>query len=127
VANPVRLREELTVEESQPSEFQFEIEQAFLFEDKGTAISGLVELGTIVPGQAIDIHGQGITRHGLIDSIVMSGERTEQVEAGHVCTLLVTDLTPGHIGPWMLATHAGGQPHKDLRERVPRQYSSVAA
>jgi translation elongation factor EF-Tu-like GTPase len=115
------------VEETQPSEFQFEIEQVFLFEDRGTAISGLVELGTISPGQAIDIHGLHTKRHGLIEAIVMSGERVEQVEPGHVCTLLVTSLTPGHIGPGMLATHRGGERHKELRERVPRQYDSLAA
>jgi translation elongation factor EF-1alpha len=98
-----------------------------LFEDKGTAISGLVELGAIVPGQAIDIHGLHAKRHGKIEAIVRNGERIGRVEPGHVCTLLVTELTPGHIGPGMLATHAGGERHKELRERVPRQPSSLAA
>ncbi|MDR1188651.1 MAG: hypothetical protein LBK95_14570 [Bifidobacteriaceae bacterium] len=115
------------MEESQPSEFQFEIEQVFLFEDKGTAISGLVELGRIVPGQAIDIHGLHAKRHGRIDSIVKDAERVEEATPGHVCTLLVTELTPGHIGPGMLATHAGGERHKELRERVPRQRPSLVA
>jgi translation elongation factor EF-Tu-like GTPase len=115
------------VEETQPSEFQFEIEQVFLFEDKGTAISGLVELGRIGAGQAIDIHGLHARRHGKIEAIVINGERVEEVEEGFVCTLLVTELTPGHIGPGMLATHQGGERHKELRERVPREYSPLAA
>jgi translation elongation factor EF-1alpha len=115
------------VEEAQPSEFQFEIEQVFLFEDKGTAISGLVELGSIIPGQAIDIHGLHAKRHGRIEAIVRDGDRVDVVEPGHVCTLLVTELTPGHIGPGMLATHAGGERHKELRARAPHGYSQLAA
>ncbi|MDR2253890.1 MAG: hypothetical protein LBD97_08570 [Bifidobacteriaceae bacterium] len=112
------------MEESQPSEFQFEIEQVFLVEG-GTAISGLVELGRITPGQAVDIHGLHSKRHGLIEAIVVGGDRVEGVEPGHVCTLLVTDLTAGHIGPGMLATHAGGERHKELRARMPREHSRV--
>jgi translation elongation factor EF-1alpha len=115
------------VEETQPSQFQFEIEQVFLFEDKGTAILGLVELGSIAPGHAIDIHGLHAKRHGKIEAIVIDGERVEIVEPGQVCTLLVTELTPGHIGPGMLATHAGGERHKELRERIHRHYTSTAA
>ncbi|MDR1441389.1 MAG: hypothetical protein LBJ02_03220 [Bifidobacteriaceae bacterium] len=124
--NPVRLREERIVEETQPSEFQFEVEQVFLAEDQRTAISGLVELGTIVPGQAIDIHGLHAKRHGRIEAIMMSGGEVTQVTPGYVCTLMLADLTPGHIGPGMLATHAGGERRKDLRERIHREYSPAA-
>jgi translation elongation factor EF-Tu-like GTPase len=115
------------VEETQPSEFQFEIEHVFLVEQPGTAISGLVELGTIRSGARIDIHGLHSKRHGVIEAIVIDGERIESAEEGQVCTLLVGDLTAGHIGPGMLATHAGGERHKELRERVPRQYTAAAA
>jgi translation elongation factor EF-Tu-like GTPase len=115
------------VEESQPAEFQFEIEQVFLVDQPGTAISGLVELGRIETGQTIDIHGLHSKRHGRIEAIVIDGERVDAVETGRLCTLLVADLTPGHIGPGMLATHAGGERHKELRERVPRQYTKTAA
>ncbi|MDR2347549.1 MAG: hypothetical protein LBD90_02805 [Bifidobacteriaceae bacterium] len=114
------------MEESQPSEFQFEIEQVFLVEG-GTAISGLVELGRIAHSQAIDIHGLHSKRHGLIEAIMVEGDRVEAVEPGQICTLLVTDLTPGHIGPGMLATHQGGERHKELRARAPRQHLSVPA
>jgi translation elongation factor EF-1alpha len=114
------------VEESQPSEFQLEIDQVFLV-DKGTAISGLVELGQIVPGQAIDIHGLHSKRHGHIESVMVDGVQVEQVEPGRICTLLVTRLTPGHIAPGMLATHAGGERHKELRARLPREYSQAIA
>jgi translation elongation factor EF-1alpha len=114
------------VEESQPSEFQFEIEQVFLVE-KGTAISGLVELGRIVPGWDIDIHGLHSKRHGQIEAIMVEGDQVDRVEPGQICTLLVTRLTPGHIGPGMLATHAGGERHKELRARMPHEYSQVSA
>jgi translation elongation factor EF-1alpha len=114
------------VEESQPSEFQFEIEQVFLV-DNGTAISGLVELGSIIPGQTVDIHGLHSKRHGRIEAIVVDGDRVEGVEPGQICTLLVVELTAGHIGPGMLATHAGGERHKELRARMPREYSPAAA
>jgi translation elongation factor EF-Tu-like GTPase len=124
--DPVRLREERIVEESQPSEFQFEIEQVFLV-DQGTAISGLVELGQVAPGQAIDIHGLHAKRHGKIEAIVVDGERVDGAQPGQICTLLVVDLTPGHIGPGMLATHAGGERHKELRARMPREYSVASA
>jgi translation elongation factor EF-Tu-like GTPase len=122
----VRLREELLVEESQPSEFQFEIEQVFLV-DRGTAISGLVELGRISPSVAIDIHGLHSKRHGTIEAIVVEGERVEVVEPGQVCTLLIAELTPGHIGPGMLATHRGGERHKELRARAPREHTPATA
>jgi GTPase len=114
------------VEESQPSEFQFEIEQVFLV-GVGTAISGLVELGRIAQGQAIDIHGLHSKRHGRIESITVEGETVEAVEPGQVSTLLVVDLTPGHIGPGMLATHQGGERHKELRGRAPREYTPATA
>jgi translation elongation factor EF-1alpha len=84
-------------------------------------------LGQIVPGQAVDIHGLHSKRHGLIETIMMSGELVERVEPGHICTLLVTRLTPGHIGPGMLATHAGGERHKELRARAPREHSPANA
>jgi translation elongation factor EF-Tu-like GTPase len=115
------------VEEAQPSEFQFEIEHVFLVDQPGTAISGLVELGSIAAGQRIDIHGLHSKRHGLIEAIVIDGDRVELVEAGQVCTLLVSDLSPGHIGPGMLVTHAGGERHKELRERVHRDSARAAA
>jgi translation elongation factor EF-Tu-like GTPase len=114
------------VEESQPSEFQFEIEQVFLVE-RGTAISGLVELGRVTPGQAIDIHGLHSKRHGRIEAVMVEGDQVDAVEPGFVCTLLVVDLTPGHIGPGMLATHQGGERHKELRARAPREYSPATA
>jgi translation elongation factor EF-Tu-like GTPase len=114
------------VEESQPSEFQFEIEQVFLVE-AGTAISGLVELGRISAGQAIDIHGLHSKRHGKVEAVVVDGDQVEGVEPGQICTLLVVELTPGHIGPGMLATHAGGERHKELRARMPREHSPANA
>ncbi|MDR1824080.1 MAG: hypothetical protein LBR27_01885 [Bifidobacteriaceae bacterium] len=119
--------EGLGVDQVEAAEFQFEIENVFLVEGRGTAISGLVELGVIHEGQAIDIHGLHSKRHGRIEAMVIDGERIESAEAGQPVTLLVTDLTPGHIGPGMLATHAGGERHKELRSRVPRDYEKLAA
>jgi elongation factor Tu len=115
------------VDQTDLVEFQFEIEDVFLVEGKGTAISGLVELGTIVTGLKADIHGLHAKRHASIGAIVREGESLERAEPGHHCTLLLEDLTPGHIGPGMLVTHQGGERHKELRERCPRDYTSAAA
>jgi translation elongation factor EF-Tu-like GTPase len=119
--------EGLGVDQVEASKFQFEIENAFLVEGKGTAVSGLVELGTVRDGEPIDIHGLHAKRHARIGAIVCDGERLDEAPEGHRCTLLLVDLTPGHIGPGMLATHAGGERRKDLRERIHREYSGASA
>lgn len=119
--------EGLGVDQVVAAEFQFEIEHVFLVEGRGTAISGLVELGVIREGDPIDIHGLHSKRHARIEAIVVDGERINSAEPGQVVTLLLVDLTPGHIGPGMLATHQGGERHKELRERVPREYGKLLA
>jgi translation elongation factor EF-Tu-like GTPase len=117
--------EETTLEQTGSIEFQFEIEDVFLAPGQGTAVSGLVELGLVTEGALIDIHGLHAKRHGRIGGILRDGDRLDQAEPGHHVTLLLEDLTPGHIATGMLATHKGGERRKELRERAPRDYAAA--
>jgi len=108
-----------------PKGFQFEIEAVFLVEGPGTAIFGLVELGTLASGAAVDIHGLHATRQATIGAIIKNCERRETAEPGELVTLLLEDLTPGHIASGMLVTDRGGVRHKELRECCHREYQSL--
>jgi len=109
----------------EPTEFQFEIEAVFLVEGPGTAIFGLVELGTVFAGAAVDIHGLHARRQAIIGAIIKDGEELEAAVPGQLVTLLLQDLTPGHIASGMLVTHRGGERHKELRECCHREYQSL--
>ena len=115
----------LGVDQIEPTEFQFEIEAVFLVEGQGTAISGLVELGRVANGAAVDIHGLHAKRHANIGAIVKDGDRIELAEPGEQVTLLLEHLTPGHIATGMLVTHRGGERHKELRGRSHREYQGL--
>jgi len=116
----------LGVDQTGPKDCQFEIEAVFLIEGTGTAISGLVELGTFVTGAKVDIHGLHSTRQATIGAIVQDGDRLDVAHPGQHVTLLLEDLTPGHIAHGMLVTHRGGQRHKELRERCHREYQGLS-
>ena len=117
----------LEVGQIEPTGFQFEIEAVFLVEGRGTAISGLVELGTVTTGVGVDIHGLHAKRHASIGAIVKDGERLDAAEPGDHVTLLLENLTPGHIATGMLVTHQGGERHKELRARSHREYQGISA
>ena len=114
------------VEQTEVVEFQFEIEAVFLVDGQGTAISGLVHFGTLALGVPVDIHGLHAKRQANIGAIVKDGERLESAEPGDHVTLLLEDLTPGHIATGMLVTHRGGERHKELRERCHREYQGLS-
>ena len=107
-------------------EFQFEIEAVFLVDGQGTAISGLVELGRLAIGAPVDIHGLHAKRQATIGAIVKDGDRLESAEPGEHVTLLLEELTPGHIAAGMLVTHRGGERHKELRGRSHREYQGLS-
>jgi translation elongation factor EF-Tu-like GTPase len=117
----------LGVDQVETGEFQFEIEYAFLVEGEGTAISGLVELGSVQQDHWIDIHGLHAKRRARIAAIVADGERVEVASAGQNVALLLADLTPGHLAAGMLVTQAGGERRKDLRECVYRDHTALSA
>ncbi|MCL2803014.1 MAG: hypothetical protein FWD29_03535 [Micrococcales bacterium] len=107
--------------------FQFEIEQVFLAPRQGTAVTGLVELGVVTSGARIDIHGMHARRQGIVAAIMKDGEQLVEAKTGELVTLLLTDLSPGHIANGMLVTQRGGERHKELRGRSHREYQGLAA
>ncbi|MCL1898614.1 MAG: hypothetical protein FWG16_07340 [Micrococcales bacterium] len=114
------------VDQVEEPQFQFEIEAVFLVDGQGTAISGLVQLGAVAIGAAVDIHGLHAKRQATVGAIVQDGDRLETAELGDHCTLLLEDLSPGHIASGMLVTHRGGERHKELRGRSHRQYQGLS-
>ncbi|MFJ5921577.1 EF-Tu/IF-2/RF-3 family GTPase [Kitasatospora sp. NPDC092948] len=108
--------------------FLLAFEDAFNVPNRGVAVTGTIERGTVTPGSEIDIVGLGETRTVTCVEIRQRNQVLEQAQAGAAVALLLTGVTvdqltrgqvlarPGSIKAHtrfeadveLLATEAGG-------------------
>jgi elongation factor Tu len=73
--------------------FRMTVEDVFTIRNRGTVVTGQIEIGEIRVGNEVYIHGANPTKTAVISSIEMFRREQPQAQAGDKVGLILADIT----------------------------------